>query len=156
MDDFNINFTDLKVDQLGFVFRDIEKQAKIMESTFGFSKFIFGAPSTHTVNFRGRESLITRQLAFSRLGTAQIELIKWIDGNCTYKEYLEQGKEGLHHIAFYVEDSNSYISEFAKNGIRILQSSIIFNLRVTHMDSEKKFGFLIELLEKESRRKRKK
>jgi len=32
MEDLNINFGNLKVDQLGFVFKDIEKQAEIMQS----------------------------------------------------------------------------------------------------------------------------
>lgn len=50
MDDFKIDFGSLKVDQLGFVFKDIEKQAKIMEDIFGFSKFIFGDMNTNTFN----------------------------------------------------------------------------------------------------------
>ena len=154
MEGFKIEFGNLKVDQLGFVFKDIEKQAKIMENVFGFSKFIFGEPGRQTVIYRGEKSEVSIQLAFSRLGNTQIELIKWIDGKCIYKEYLDQNKEGLHNIAHYIEDSDLYINEFEKKGIKVLQSGKTFNTRVTYMDSEKKFGFIIELLEKVSRRKR--
>ena len=156
MDNFKIDFGALKVDQLGFVFKDIEKQAKVMEHLFGFPKFIFGEKDTMTIQFRGKESKVTAQMAFSRLGNTLIELIKWIDGECSYKELLDQGREGLHHIAIYIEDTDSYIKEFEKRGIKILQSGVVFTTRFTYMDSEKKFGFIVELLEKIKRKKQKK
>jgi methylmalonyl-CoA/ethylmalonyl-CoA epimerase len=155
MDNFKIDFGSLKIDQLGFVFKDIEKQAKVMEDLFGFSKFIFGEKSTMTILFHGKESKITSQMAFSRLGNTQIELIKWFDGECSYKEFLAQGREGLHHIAIYIEGTDSYIKEFGKKGIGILQSGVVFTTRFTYMDSEKEFGFIVELLENIKRRKKK-
>jgi len=155
MEEFKINFGNLKIDQLGFVFKDIEKQAEIMENIFGLSKFIFGDPRTKTVQYRGKQSEVTSQLAFSRIGSTQIELIKWIEGECTYKEFLDQGKEGLHHVAMYVKDSDSYIQELEQKGIFILQTGLTFNTRVTYFDSEKEFGIIVELLEKIRKRKRK-
>jgi len=92
----------------------------------------------------------------SRIGSTQIELIKWIDGDCSYKEFLDQGKEGLHHIAIYIEDTDKYIEEFKSKGIGILQSGSVLNVRFTYLDSEDKFGFILELLEQISRRKKKK
>ena len=156
MDNFKIDFGKLKVDQLGFVFKDTEKQAELMQNILGLPKFIFTDPVAHPLQFRGRESQVTIQIAISRLGNTQIELIKWIDGECSYKEFLDQGKEGLHHIAVYVDDADPYIEEFKKNGIGILQSGHVLNVRFTHLDTEEKFGCIVELLEQISRRKRKK
>jgi len=156
MDPFKINFGNLKVDQLGFIYRDIENRARIMEEIFGFSKFIFGKPATYTFQYRGKESIVTIQIAFSGLGNAQFELIKWINGDSVYKEFLDQGKEGLHHIAVYIEDTDSYLKKFEKNGIGILQPGTMFNTKYTFIDTEKEFGIIIELLEKIRRRKSKK
>ncbi len=155
MENFKINFGNLKVDQLGFVFKEIEKQADLMQNILGLSKFIFTPPTTHPIQFRGKESQVTIQIAISRLGNTQIELIKWIDGECSYKEFLDQGKEGLHHIAVYVDDTDPYIEEFKKNGIGILQSGHVLNVRFTYLDTEEKIGCIVELLEQISRRKRK-
>ena len=155
MENFKINFGNLKVDQLGFVFKEIEKQAEVMQNILGLSKFLFTPPSTHSIQFRGKESQVTNQIAISRLGNTQIELIKWIDGECSYKEFLDQGKEGLHHIAVYVDETDPYIEEFKKKGIGILQSGYILNVRFTYLDSEEKIGCIVELLEQISRRKRK-
>lgn len=156
MENFKIDFGNLKIDQLGFVFKDIEKQADLMQNILGLSKFIFTEPMTHTIQYRGKESQLTSQFAISRLGNTQIELIKWIDGECSYKEFLDQGKEGLHHIAMYVEDTDPFIEEFKKSGIGILQTGHVLNVRFTYMDTEEKFGCILELLEQISRRKRKK
>ena len=154
MESFKINFGNLKVDQLGFVFKDIEKQAEVMQNILGLPKFIFTNPVTHTIQFRGKESQLTIQIAISRLGNTQIELIKWIDGECAYKEFLDKGNEGLHHIAVYVEDTDSYIEEFKKKGIEILQSGKVLNVRFTYLDTEETFGFIVELLEQIRRRKK--
>lgn len=154
MEDFKINFGNLRVDQLGFIFKDIEKQADIMQSIFGFPKFIFGRPETRPIQYRGNESQMTSQLAISRLGSTQIELIKWIDGECSHKEFLDNGKEGLNHFAVYVEDTDSYIEEFKKKGIEILQSGKVLNVKFTYLDTEEKFGIIVELLEQIRRRKK--
>ena len=157
MDNFKIDFSKLEVNQLGFVFKDTEKQAEMMQNILGLPKFIFTEPVLiQYPQFRGRESQVTIQIATSRLGNTRIELIKWIDGECSYKEFLDQGKEGLHHIAVYVDDADPYIEEFKKNGIGILESGHYINVRFTYLDTEEKFGFIVELLEHISRRKRKK
>jgi len=156
MEEFKINFGNLKVDQLGFVYKDIEKQAKIMESMFGFSKFIFGDWLMNTMKFRGNNSEVNSRMAFSRIGSTQVELIQWKSGDCSYKEFLDKGNEGLHHIACYVEDTDSYIKEFEKIGIRILQEGEVLFTRFTYMDTQDTFGTIVELLEKIKRRKKKK
>lgn len=155
MEDFNINFGDLKVDQLAFVYKDIEKQAKIMESIFGFSKFIFGDWETKTMKFRGKDSEVTSRLAFSRLGSTQIELIQWKSGDCSYKEFLDEGKEGFHHIACYIEDTEEYIKKFKDQGIGILQELEALYTQCTYMDTQETLGVIVELLEKIKRRKKK-
>jgi 4-hydroxyphenylpyruvate dioxygenase-like putative hemolysin len=155
MEEGPMKLSDLKVDQLGFVFKDIETQAWIMEQAFGLTKFMFGKPETQIIQYRGKESRITSQLAFSQMKGTQIELINWIDGECTYKEFLEGGKEGLHHIATYVEDTDLYLAEFHKQGISVLQAGEVLYTRFTYLDTQEKFGTIIELLERIKRRKKK-
>ncbi|NVM18487.1 MAG: VOC family protein [Candidatus Lokiarchaeota archaeon] len=156
MEEFKINLGNLKVDQLGFVYKDIEKQAKIMESMFGFSKFIFGDWETKTIKFRGNISEVTSRIAFSRLGSTQVELIQWKSGDCSYNEFLDKGNEGFHHIACYIENTDSYIKEFEKIGIGILQEVEVLYTRCTYMDTRGTFGIIVELLEKIKRRKKSK
>lgn len=69
----NPNFGNVKVDQLGFVFKDIEKQAEVMQNILGLSKFLYTPPKTLSIQFRGRQSQVTAQTFISRLGNTQIE-----------------------------------------------------------------------------------
>ena len=154
MEEFKIDFGSLKVDQLGFVYKDIEKQAKIMESLYGFSQFIFGEWETNTIKIRGKESEVTMRMAFSRLGSTQIELIQWESGDCLYKEFLDEGKEGFHHIACYIENMEQYIKIFKDHGIGILQEGEVLFTQWTYMDTQETFGVIVELLEKIKRRKK--
>ena len=87
--DFKINLGDLKIHQLGFVFKDIEKQASIMETLYNIPKFTKSEVPALKVNYRGKESIISQKYAFSKVfDNLQIELIQWIDGDCIYPYYL--------------------------------------------------------------------
>ncbi|MFX1476588.1 MAG: VOC family protein [Promethearchaeota archaeon] len=148
MEKFNIDFGRLKVDQLGFVFKDIEKQAKIMEEIFGFSKFMITPVAEIPTVYKGKESRTKGRLGFSQLGDTQVELIEWREGECTYKDFLEQGKEGLHHIGIYVDDVDLYIDEFKKRGIDVLFSGAMGEGKFAYMDTEQKFGIIVEFIQR--------
>ena len=55
MEKFNIDFDQLKIDQLGIVFKDIEKQAKIMEEIYGYSKFRFLPIGEAPTEYKGKK-----------------------------------------------------------------------------------------------------
>ena len=150
-----MDLKNLKVDQLGFVFKDIEKQAKIMESLYGVPEFAIMENNNLLVKYRGKETTVSLKIAISRLFNTQIELIQLIKGECIYKEFLDSGREGLQHISFFIEDLQSYIDEFQKQGIDIIHSGQIGKQRYAYMDTEKSFGILLEFQETVKRRRRK-
>lgn len=148
MEKFNIDFGPLKVDQLGFVYKDIEKQAKVMEEIYGFSKFIITPIGEAPTEYKGKKSSTKARLGFSQLGDTQVELIEWKEGDSPYKDFLEQGREGFHHIGIYVDDIDSYISEFKNKGIGILYYGEIGNGKFAYMDTEQTFGIIVELIQR--------
>jgi hypothetical protein len=66
MEEFKINLGNLKVDQLGFVYKDIEKQAKIFESLFNVPKFAILPETTEIVKYRGKDGEVNTKIAISR------------------------------------------------------------------------------------------
>ena len=144
MENFKIDFGNLKIDQLGFVFKDIEKQAELMQNILGLPKFIFTEPMSNTIQYRGKESQLTSQIAISRLGITQIELIKWISGECSYKEFLDQGKEGLHHIMIDPDDPNSLVDDFKNKGVKVLLE--VEEIKATYFDTEESLGINLEII----------
>jgi len=152
---FNLNLGNLKIEQLSYVYKDVKKQAKIMEDLYGIPTFAQMENITHkNAIFRGKEVTITVDYAFSRFFNTQIELQQWKAGDSLFKEFLDQGKEGLHSVGTYVEDLQLYIDEFKKKGIEILQSGQIGKQWFAYFDTEKTFGILLECQQTVKRRKK--
>jgi hypothetical protein len=148
MEKFNIDFGQLKVNQLGFVFKDIDKQAKLMEELFGLSKFMITPVAEIPTEYKRKKTRTKGRIGFSQLGDTQVELIEWREGECTYKDFLEAGREGLHHIGIYVDDVDSYVEEFKNKGIDVLFSGAIGEGKFAYMDTEKTFGFIVEFIQR--------
>ena len=90
-----IDLGKFKIHQLGYVFKDVEKQSKIMEQIYGM-KFTLSETPNQKFIIRGEEVEIHLKVGFARTLDSQIELIQWVSGDCLYKEFLEEGREGLH------------------------------------------------------------
>ena len=140
----NLKLGNLNVFQLGYVYKDIEKQAKIMESVFGVSKFTMVGPLILRINYRGEKAKITVRAAFAQYSETQLELIQLIEGDSIYKEFLDQGREGLHHVLYRVDDLKAVINKYKENGIEVIQSGRIMTSSYAYMDTEKKLGIIIE------------
>jgi len=153
---FEFNLGNLKIDQLSFVYKDIKKQAEIMENTYGVPKFAQMENITHQdATYRGKDVTIIIDYAFSRLLNVQIELQQWKSGDCLFKEFIDQGKEGLHSIGVYVDDLEAYIDEFKKKGIEVLQTGQVGKQKFVYLDTQKSFGVLLEISTTVKRRKKK-
>ncbi len=90
------------VDQVGFVVRDLEQALALYEPMFGtFSRM---DPGPMTYDYRGRGETCELRLAFGSSGDLEIELIQWLSGGCPHKEFLDAGREGMHHLRFRIDD----------------------------------------------------
>ena len=151
----NIDLSSLKIEQLGYVFKDVEKQAKIMEIVYGIPKFTILEVNDLHIKYRGKDSIISQKIAFSRLFNMQIELIEQVKGDCIYKEFLDAGKEGFQHVSFFIEELDYYIDAFQKAGFNIIHYGQIGKQRFAYFDTEETFGLLFEFQETVKRKKKK-
>jgi hypothetical protein len=90
----------------------------------------------------------------SRLFNTQIELIQLIEGECIFKEFLDSGREGLHHFGIFVTNLDDYIKEFKKKGIDVVHAGQTGKQKVAYMDTEKTFGVFLEFQETVKRRRK--
>jgi len=154
---FELNLENLKIEQLSFVYKDIKKQAKIFEDTYGI-KFAVMENITHDdAILRGKETSITLNYGFGRLFGVQIELQQPAEtcGDCIFKEFLDQGREGLHAVGMYVEDLPATIEELKKKGIEVLQEGKVGKQWFAYFDTENTFGALLEFQQTTKRRRKK-
>jgi hypothetical protein len=93
------------VRQNGYVVRDLDTAMKAWCAIGVGPWFTLRELSQEDFRFRGRPSRPVLSIAFSNTGSLQIELIQQLnDAPSAYREFLDAGCEGFHHLAWWAED----------------------------------------------------
>ena len=131
---------------LGYVYKDIAKQAEILKSHSNKFKvrFVSKQPVELQTRYKGEDSSCFLKIALCEIDKLGMELLQWFNGNCPHKEFIERGMEGMHHIAFSVDDVESQVEEFKKFGFEILFSGKIGSNQFIYMDTKNLLGTIIE------------
>lgn len=102
------------IDQIGFVVRNLEEWVKRFDPVFGPFTFIDG--SVQDATFRGKSEDVKLTIGFGRSGDLEIELIEWQDGVSPHSEFIQSGREGMHHLRYRVDDADAWIPKLAEVG----------------------------------------
>jgi len=101
-------------DQVGFVVRDLKAAMALYDPLFGPFSLMDG--SVNACDYRGRVEDVGLNIAFGRSGDIEIELIEWVSGHSPHREFLERGREGMHHLRFRVDDADAWIAKMKPLG----------------------------------------
>jgi methylmalonyl-CoA/ethylmalonyl-CoA epimerase len=98
-----------KIEHIGIAVKDLE------EANETYSKLLGKEPyKQETVE---SEKVVT---SFFNTGESKIELLAATSPESAIAKFIEKRGEGIHHIAFDVEDINKEIERLKKDGFRIL------------------------------------
>jgi len=98
-----------KIEHIGIAVHDIEASNKVFTKIFG--KESYKSESVET------ESVIT---SFFQVGESKIELVAATNQNSPIAKYFTKNREGMHHIAFDVQDIKAEMKRLQSEGIRTL------------------------------------
>ena len=98
-----------KIEHIGIAVRDIEAANKLFTKIFNKDSYKSERVESHGV--------IT---SFFQIGENKIELVAAANTESPISRYLSKHKEGIHHIAFAVEDIEKEMKRLKKEGIRLL------------------------------------
>jgi methylmalonyl-CoA/ethylmalonyl-CoA epimerase len=134
------------------VVKDMEKAIKYFETLdVGPFPAFLGGPGMKfagkTVRGKQVDYDMDLRLATSQLGGIGFELIQPLKGDTVYTEFLEKKGEGLHHLAFGVEDFDAEVEDMKKRGFKVVQTGAMGPSRWAYFDTDKLGGMLIELCE---------
>ncbi len=133
------------MDQLGFVFRDME--AAIARYTPVFGPFELQDYPSYDYWYRGNLEPCQLGIAYARSGPLQIEFIQWQSGGSPHKEFIDAGREGMHHVRFRVPALEPKVAEAEVQGYRaIWHTRFGEGLAVAYLEREGD-PLLIELFE---------
>lgn len=104
--------------QLGHVVRDLRTAMALYEPLYGPFTTMDG--SVQAATYRGRIADAKLFIAFGRSGGLEIELIEWQGGESPHREFIERGREGIHHVQFRVADADGWIGKVKPLGYEVI------------------------------------
>jgi catechol 2,3-dioxygenase-like lactoylglutathione lyase family enzyme len=137
--------------QLAFVVRDLDAAMAYWTETLRVGPFVVieNARGGRDVIHRGAVTPLEFTLAFAYQGDVQIELIHQSnDAPSSYKEFLDSGREGLHHLAYWPENIDAACTHLEANGFtevtRVLAAD--GSRAVAYYESPAEIGPVVEIL----------
>ncbi len=139
--------------QVGFIVKDIRKSAEGFAKLFGTEVPPItdcGTPESGTI-YRGAPSpnAKCKQAFFELVPGVDLELIEPNEEPSTWREYLDEHGEGIHHLGINVDDTEKAVKECEAIGLKMVQRGTYDDKsgQYTYLDGNDVCGCIIELLE---------
>jgi methylmalonyl-CoA/ethylmalonyl-CoA epimerase len=126
-----------RIEHVGVVVRDVEASRKLWEDCFG-------------IPLGSVEANPNRRLALYPVGESMVELIAGTTPDSRHARMVAEGKGGLNHICFEVEDIDEALAELKAKGIPLLDQVPRIGhagCRIAFIDPSATENCLIELAE---------
>jgi catechol 2,3-dioxygenase-like lactoylglutathione lyase family enzyme len=149
----NQPFGNRVIAQIAIVVHDIEAAVERYSRIFGVEKppvIITDAYEQARTSYHGKPTEARAKLAFFKMGQVEIELIEPIDRPSVWGDVLDQRGEGVHHLAFWVEDTDGALRHLGEHGIQPTQQGQFTGGMYTYVDSQPQLGVMLELLQRTS------
>jgi methylmalonyl-CoA/ethylmalonyl-CoA epimerase len=100
-----------RIDHVGVAVRDLDAAVTLYEDTFGM-------PVAHreTVDSQGVEAVLLD------VGDGHVELLRPLGPETAVGKFLDKRGEGLHHVAYAVDDIDSTLEQLRSAGVELIDS----------------------------------
>jgi len=127
------------INHIGIAVRSLDEHRQFYEETLGaVFENIEEVPSQRV------------RVAFYRIGDVRIELLEPTEATSTIASFLDKRGEGLHHVAFTVEDIAARIAELKQEGLRMIDEVArpgSHHMQIAFVHPKSTHGVLTELCE---------
>ena len=136
------------IEEVGIVVRDLHKSMENYWNNYGIGPWNvvhFDSAELSDMTYRGKPARFSLQLARSKVGAMDIELIEPLEGDSTWAEFLKENGEGMHHIGRYkVDDIAATIEVMEEAGFPFLTGARNYRSRFAYFDTRKIVGTILE------------
>ena len=126
-----------RIEHIGIAVKDLEAANNIYKAVLGEEPY-----KTETVESEGVST------SFFKVGESKIELLAATRPDSPISKFIDKRGEGIHHMAFYVDDIKAEIERLKKEGFRLLNDQPkpgADNKIVAFMHPKDANGVLVEL-----------
>ncbi|WP_242203257.1 methylmalonyl-CoA epimerase [Aestuariivivens insulae] len=128
-----------KIEHIGIAVKSLESSNALFSKLFGKPHYKIEAVESEGVN-----------TSFFQIGPNKIELLEATNADSPIAKFIEKKGEGIHHIAFDVDDIEAEVSRLKEEGFVVLNESPKLgadNKKVVFLHPKSTNGVLIELCE---------
>jgi methylmalonyl-CoA/ethylmalonyl-CoA epimerase len=127
------------IEHIGIAVKNLDEAIAYYESVFGLKCYAI-------------EEVVDQKVktAFFKLGDTKIELLESTDPEGPVGKFIEKKGEGIHHIAFAVENIEEALKETEEKGIRLIDKEPragAEGMDIGFLHPKSTFGVLTELCE---------
>lgn len=126
-----------RIAHLGVVVKDLDDALKFFTDSLPLEM-------THTEDYQGMK------IGFIPVGDSSVELLQDVSGSSAIKKYLDNKGEGIHHIAFEVEDIHAAVQELKDKGVRLIDEvprEGAHGMSIAFIHPKESHGILMELVQ---------
>jgi methylmalonyl-CoA/ethylmalonyl-CoA epimerase len=127
------------IEHIGIAVRNLRESIEYWEKVFGLKCYAIEEVKDQKV-----------KTAFFLVGQTKIELLESTDPEGPIGKFIEKKGEGVHHLAFAVENIESALDETAMKGIQLIDAmprNGAEGLAIAFLHPKSTFGVLTELCE---------
>ncbi|ANI80177.1 Ribulose-bisphosphate carboxylase (plasmid) [Sphingobium sp. EP60837] len=136
--------------QMAYVVRDMDAALEHWLDVMKVGPFVVFDRSRdgRTILYRGTQTYADISLAFAYIGDVQIEIIQPLDDEPSpFREFLDSGREGLHHIGFWPDDFELARGHFEEQGFKEIYAVLTDGRRSgAYYESPCVMGGIVELV----------
>jgi len=125
-----------RIEHIGIAVSDLEEAIRFYEQVLGLACYAIEEVMDQKV-----------RTAFFRVGETKIELLESIEADGPVGRFIEKRGQGVHHIAFAVEDADQALKEAEAKGIQLIDKSPrrgAEGLEIGFLHPKSTFGVLTE------------
>lgn len=125
-----------KIEHIGIAVKDIQGSNALFKKLFGREHYKIEAVESEGVS-----------TSFFMLGETKIELLEATNSTSAIAKFIEKKGEGIHHIAYEVDDLDAEITRLKEEGFEIINSPKdgADNKRICFLHPKSTNGVLVEL-----------
>ncbi len=142
--------------QVGVVVKNLDEAMKKYWEEYGIGPwgiYTFDKSTVSDMIIRNQRVDYAMRLAVTQIGGVQWELIEPLDEKSIYAEFLKEHGEGLHHVAFAVDNYDKVMTFLQGKGMGVLQGGTWQDLKYTYIESEDTMSCIAEIYNRQEGRK---
>lgn len=132
----------MKLEHIGIAVKNIEASNKIFADLFGAEHYKMEKVESEGVS-----------TSFFQVGESKVELLEATNPDSAIAKFIEKRGEGIHHLAFEVEDIEKELNRLEGLGYRLIHQTPkdgADNKRIAFLHPKSTNGVLVELCQEKS------